>query len=341
MYSHGTKLQKEGQTALNSLKARKIEPMHVQMSKDPDGVVGQTSRIVLSGASGMLGTALRERLGALGVPIVQLMRGAPGKEGQVSWDPLKTPAIADASLLEGCSAAIHLSGANVAAHRWTAAYRQELTASRADSTHALAAILAGLRKPPQTLVVASAVGIYGDRGDAVLDEASAPGAGFLAEVCRQWETAARPALDAGIRVVHARFGVVVGRGPGALEMMLPVFRLGLGGRLGSGRQWMSWISLGDAVAAILFALETESLSGPVNVVSPNAVTNAEFTRALAREVHRPAVLPVPAFALRLALGQMADEALLASARVAPVKLLSAGFVFAHPTVDQALTAAIG
>jgi uncharacterized protein (TIGR01777 family) len=311
------------------------------MSKDPDGVVGQTSKIVLSGASGMLGMALRRRLGELRVPIVQLVRGAPSKDGQVSWNPEATPAIADPSALEGCSAAIHLSGASVAAHRWTAAYRRELTASRVDSTRALARILAGLRKPPQTLVVASAVGIYGDRSDEVLDETSAPGAGFLAEVCQEWEEAARPALDAGMRVVHARFGVVLGPGPGALEKMLPVFRLGLGGRVGSGRQWMSWVSLDDAVAALLFALETESLSGPVNVVSPNAVTNAEFTRALAREVHRLAVLPVPAFALRLALGQMADEALLASARVVPAKLLSAGFEFARPTVDEALAAALG
>jgi uncharacterized protein (TIGR01777 family) len=315
--------------------------MHVQMSKDPDGVVGQTSKIVLSGASGMLGTSLRRRLGALRAPIVQLVRGVPRSEEQVAWDPAATPSLADPSPLEGCAAAIHLSGANVAAHRWTADYRRELTASRAGSTRALATILAGLREPPQTLVVASAVGIYGDRGDAVLDETSTPGAGFLAEVCRQWEAAARPALEVGIRVVHARFGVVVGRGPGALEKMLPAFRLGLGGRLGSGRQWMSWVSLEDAVAAILFALETESLSGAMNVVSPNPVTNAEFTRALARQVHRPAVLPVPAFALRLALGQMADEALLASARVVPAKLLSAGFEFAHPTVDEALGTALG
>jgi hypothetical protein len=315
--------------------------MYVQMSKDGDGVVGQPSKIVLSGASGMLGTALRRRLEALRVPIVQLVRGAPRGDGQVSWDPAAMPAIADTSALEGSWAAIHLSGASVAAHRWTAAYKRELTASRVESTRAIAMILAGLRKPPQTLVVASAVGIYGDRGDAVLDEASAPGVGFLAEVCQKWEEAANPAADAGIRVVHARFGVVLGRGPGALEKMLPVFRLGLGGRLGSGRQWMSWVSVEDAVAAILFALENESLAGAVNVVSPNPVTNAEFTRALARLLHRPAVLPAPTFALRLALGQMADEALLASARVAPAKLMSAGFEFAHPTVDRALAAALG
>jgi uncharacterized protein len=210
-----------------------------------------------------------------------------------------------------------------------------------DSTHALAKMLAGLHKPPQTLVVASAVGIYGNRGEEVLDEASAPGEGFLAQLCRAWEEAARPAAEAGIRVVHARFGVVVGRGPGALEKMLPVFRLGLGGRLGSGQQWMSWISLEDTVSALRFALETRSLAGPVNVAAPNAVRNVEFTAAMSRQLHRPALLPVPAFALRLAFGQMADEALLASIRVVPSKLRAAGFEFAHPTVDQALAAALG
>jgi len=320
--------------------------MYVEMIKTMDGVVGQPGKIVLSGASGMIGTALRRRLAAHGASVVQLVRGAPGGENQVAWDPSATQAIANPSALAGCTAAVHLSGASVAGHRWTAKYRKELTASRVGSTRALAQTLASLRERPQTLVVASAVGIYGNRGEEVLDEDSAPGEGFLAEVCRAWEEAARPALDAGIRVVHARFGVVLGRGlraheQGALERMLPVFRLGLGGRLGSGRQWMSWVSLEDAVAAILFALETRSLAGPVNVVAPNAVTNAEFTRALARRLHRPAVFPVPAFALRLALGPMADEALLASARVAPAKLLGAGFEFVHATVDEALAAALG
>ena len=315
--------------------------MYVQMIKMRDGVVGQPSKIVLSGASGMLGTALRQKLAASGASVVQLVRGAPRQGDQLGWDPSATRAIADTSLLEGSVAAVHLSGANVAAHRWTAAYRHEMRKSRVDSTRALAGILAGLRHPPQTLVVASAVGIYGDRGEQVLDEASAPGEGFLAQLCRGWEEAARLAAEAGIRVVHARFGVVVGRGPGAIEKMLPVFRLGLGGRLGSGRQWMSWVSLEDTVAALLFALETRSLAGPVNVAAPNAVRNAEFTVALARQLHRPAVLPVPVFALRLAFGQMADEALLASIRVVPSKLRGAGFEFAHPTVDQALAAALG
>jgi uncharacterized protein len=315
--------------------------MHVEMIKTRDGVVGQPGKIVLSGASGMLGTALRRRFAALGMPVVQLVRGVPGVDGEVQWAPSATPAVADPAALEGCVAAVHLSGAGIAAQRWTDAYKHELTASRVDSTRALAAILAGLRKPPRTLVVASAVGIYGDRGEVVLDESSAPGSGFLADMCQRWEAAARPALDAGIRVVYARFGVVMGQGTGALGKMMPVFRLGLGGRLGSGRQWMSWASMEDAVAAILFALETASVAGPVNVVSPNPVRNAEFTRALARRLHRPALLPAPGFALRLALGEMADEALLASARVVPTRLLEAGFRFAQPTVDEAMAAAIG
>jgi uncharacterized protein (TIGR01777 family) len=189
------------------------------------------------------------------------------------------------------------------------------------------------------MLVASAIGIYGNRGDELLDESSAPGSGFMAELCEQWEAAAQPARDAGIRVVHLRFGVVLGPG-GALTRVTPIFRLGLGGPLGSGRQWMSWISLSDAVAAILFALDTPTLTGPVNLTAPNPVTNAEFTRALARRLHRPAIFPVPAFALRIALGQMADEALLASARVLPARLTQAGFQFQHPTVEDALAAAL-
>lgn len=212
--------------------------------------------------------------------------------------------------------------------------------SRVESTRSLANSLANLCQPPQALLVASATGIYGDRGDEVLDECSGPGKGFLADLCREWEGAAQAAVKAGIRVVHLRLGVVVGPGAGALGKMLPIFRLGLGGRLGSGRQWMSWISLTDAVAAILFALETPSLRGPVNLSSPQPVTNAEFTRALGMAVHRPAFLPAPALALRLALGQMADEALLASARAVPTRLTDSGFRFMHPAINGALAAAL-
>jgi uncharacterized protein (TIGR01777 family) len=296
--------------------------------------------IVLSGGSGMIGSNLRHELTRRKSPIIQLVRNEPVAEGQLYWNPTQDPAIPQTARLEGSLAAIHLSGASVAGHRWTEAYKREITASRVESTRALAMSLAKLRNPPSVLLVASATGIYGNRGDELLTEDAAPGEGFLADVCRQWEAAAQPAVDAGIRVVHLRFGVVLGPGHGALEKMLPFFRLGLGGKLGNGRQWMSWISLADAIAAILFALDTPSLGGPVNLASPNPVTNAEFAHALGRQLRRPAILPVPAFAIRLAFGQMADEALLGSIRAVPARLQSAGFPFAHPTIEEALAVAL-
>ncbi|HUD15104.1 MAG TPA: TIGR01777 family oxidoreductase [Terracidiphilus sp.] len=296
--------------------------------------------ILLSGGSGMLGSAVRQALADRGAGVLQLVRRDPVEAGQVRWIPGASTPVSDPEPLEGLAAAIHLSGASVAAHRWTSAWKREMWLSRVESTRALASTLAALRQPPKTLMVASATGIYGNRGDELLDESSAPGSGFLADLCREWEAAARPAVEAGIRVVHLRFGVVLGPGAGALAKMLPLFRLGLGGRLGSGRQWMSWISLADAGSAILFSMDTPSLAGPLNLIAPQPVTNAEFTRALGKAVHRPAVLPAPAFALRLALGAMANEALLASARVVPAKLGDAGFQFIHPTVDRALAAAL-
>jgi uncharacterized protein (TIGR01777 family) len=299
-----------------------------------------SGRIILSGSSGMLGSALRKALAARQSPTLQLLRRVPTTEGQLQWNPGSSSPVESLAPLEAAAAAIHLSGASVAEHRWTDAYRRELAASRIDSTHKLAKVLAALRKPPRTFLVASAIGIYGDRGDKVLNETSAAGRGFLAEVCRQWEAAAQPAVQAGIRVVHLRFGVVLGPGRGALQQMLPPFRVGLGARLGSGRQWMSWVSLDDAIAAILFALERSDLSGPVNVTAPNPVTNAEFTRALGKQLHRPAFLAVPAFAVRMMFGPMADEALLASARVQPEKLLASGFQFSLPKIGEALRAAL-
>ncbi len=296
--------------------------------------------IILSGASGMLGAALHRALTAKGISTLQLLRRVPSAEGQLQWNPAADRPLENLARLEGSAAAIHLSGASVAAHRWTNAYRRELTASRVDSTNRLARLLASLHQPPKALLVASAIGIYGDRGDEVLEETSPPGSGFLADLCRQWEAAAAPAAQAGIRVIHLRFGVVLGPGHGALQQMLPPFRLGLGARLGSGRQWMSWVALADVVAAILFALESPGMSGPLNVTAPNPVTNAEFTRALGRQLRRPAFLAVPAFAVRMMFGQMADEALLASARVHPVKLQAAGFRFALPEIDVALKAAL-
>jgi uncharacterized protein len=296
--------------------------------------------IVVSGASGVLGSSLRKALAARNAHVLQLVRKQAGA-GQLTWNPSAASSFADTAPMEGALAAIHLSGSSIAGHRWSAAYKHELAASRVDSTRALATALARLQHPPRTLIVASAVGFYGNRGDELLTEASPPGRGFLPEVCRLWEDAARPAADAGIRVVHTRFGVVLNLGPGALEKMLPIFRLGLGGTLGDGRQWMSWVSLTDAIAAIQYALETPALAGPVNVTAPNPVTNEQFTRALARQLHRPALLPAPAFALRVAFGQMADEALLASARAIPAKLSRVGFEFTHPNVEEALAAVVG
>jgi hypothetical protein len=297
-------------------------------------------KILVSGGSGLLGTALRQALAARGAEVLQMVRRQPVSGEEVKWDPEAPSPVADLGALEGATVAIHLSGSNVAGHRWTPAFKQEIRRSRAESTRALANMLAGLRQPPQTLLVASACGIYGDRKDEILDEQSLPGKGFLAEICQEWEAAALPAVEAGIRVVHLRFGVVLTPGGGALGKMLPLFRLGLGGRLGSGKQWMSWISLADAVAAILFAMDAASLAGPLNLTAPEPVTNAQFTRALARAVHRPAILPAPAIALRIFVGEMANEALLASERAVPAKLIAAGFQFAHPTVDEALAAVL-
>ncbi len=316
----------------------------MEMTKGPQ-------QVVLSGASGMLGRALLRALAAQGTPTVQLVRRRPERQSEgaqdlagaalVAWNPLADPAIADPSALEGAQAAVHFSGANVAAHRWTSAYRNEMTESRVRTTASLARVLAGLNRRPEVLLTASAIGFYGDRGDELLDEQALAGAGFFPELCRQWEAAAKPAVDAGIRVVHLRIGVVLAAREGALKKMLPLFRLGLGGRLGSGRQWMSWIALEDAVAAILFAMRTPELRGPVNLTAPGPVRNLEFTRTLAKQLNRPAILPAPAFALRLALGQMADEALLASARVFPGKLAAAGFRFRYPALQAALGATLG
>jgi uncharacterized protein (TIGR01777 family) len=295
--------------------------------------------ILLSGASGMLGIAIGSALERQGMRLLTLVRREPKGPNELRWNPAGA-GIDEPEKLEGLDAAVHLSGASVAARRWTAGYKREMTESRVTSTQVLAKTLARLKQPPPVLITASAVGFYGNRGDDLLDEDSSAGRGYFPELCKAWEDAARPAEDAGIRVVHLRFGMVLGRDGGAMARLAPLFRLGLGGRLGSGRQWMSWVSEADAVSAALFSLQNPDLSGPVNVVAPEPVTNAEFTRELGRAVHRPAVLPAPAFALRLAFGEMADEALLASARVLPKRLTEAGFVCAHPTLPQAFAAAL-
>jgi hypothetical protein len=242
--------------------------------------------------------------------------------------------------LAGTTAAVHLSGANVSGRRWSSSYKRAILESRVKPTHALAVLLAGLQPKPAVLVCASAIGIYGGRGDELLTEDSLPGSGFLPDVCLAWEKATQPARDAGIRVVHLRFGVVLSPHGGALAKMLPIFRAGLGGQLGNGRQWMSWVTLPDATRAIEFALDTPSLAGAVNVVTPNPVTNAEFTRALGGVLHRPAFFKVPGLALRLAFGEMAEATILASERVMPARLTGKGFEFQYPEIQTGLQAVL-
>jgi uncharacterized protein len=292
-------------------------------------------RILLSGASGLIGRSTSGALARNGHDVVPLVREI-GRDG-IRWDPRSGDF--DAAAAEGADAVVHLAGENVASGRWTAERKREIRDSRVRGTRLLAEGLVGLARPPSVLVAASAIGIYGDRGDEIVDEASAVGTGFLADVCREWEAAAGPAVEAGIRVVHVRFGVVLDRSGGALAKMLPIFRLGLGGKVGSGSQWMSWIAIEDAIGILRHALETD-LSGPLNAVAPEPVRNTDFTRTLGNVLARPAAIPVPAFALRLAFGEMADATLLASTRAVPSRLLESGYRFRAPTIGAGLSAAL-
>ena len=294
-------------------------------------------RILVSGASGLVGSALVAQLVADGHVVVPLVREAlTSAREAVLWQPAE--GTIDASALEGFDAVVHLAGENIAARRWTTAQKQRIRESRVGGTRLLADALARTRHPPKVLVGASAIGYYGDRGAELLPEESGPGNGFLPAVCVAWEAAAAPVETAGIRLVSARFGVILSPEGGALAKMLGPFRLGCGGRIGNGRQYWSWIALRDAVGAIRHALATESLQGPVNVVAPQPVTNREFTRILTRVLGRPAFIPLPAFAARLALGEMADALLLASSRVEPARLTATGFAFEHPELEGALRA---
>ncbi|HEY2773152.1 MAG TPA: TIGR01777 family oxidoreductase [Candidatus Binatia bacterium] len=297
------------------------------------------SRIAVTGANGMVGTELVAFLGIGGHRVLRILRRPSGRDDEIRWDP--DSGLLDPRCLDGVDAVVHLAGENIAAGRWSASTRRRILASRTKSTSLLCATVAALERPPAVLICASAVGYYGDRGDLELDESAGPGRGFLAEVCRQWEAATQSARAAGIRVVNARLGVVLSPHAGALPRMMLPFRFGLGGQLGSGRQYMSWISLDDLVAAILHCIATRSLDGPVNMTSPLPVTNAALTRSLAIVLRRWAVFPVPAFALRLLLGEMADEMLLASTRAVPVKLAGSGFVFRDPELRVALTDMLG
>ncbi|MDE2924405.1 MAG: TIGR01777 family oxidoreductase [Acidobacteriota bacterium] len=289
--------------------------------------------VALSGASGLIGSALAGSLQADGSCCRQLVRRTPSRPNELEWRPER--GLAESPAAEGLDAMIHLAGENVAAGRWTAERRSRISASRGPATRRLVESLSRLERPPRVFVCASAVGYYGDRGDELLDEASTSGAGFLASVCREWEAAAGTAGAVCERVVILRFGVVLSARGGALVRMLPPFRLGFGGRLGSGRQYFPWIHIDDAVAAIRHVLESD-IRGPVNLVAPEQLTNADLTRTIAATLGRPALLPVPSPALRLAFGTMARETLLASARVVPAVLRETGFSYRCPTLGAAL-----
>ena len=295
--------------------------------------------VLVSGSSGMVGKALLDALRKNGHSATVLLRPNTRipddfKFGRVGWDP--ATGYIDGEALHRLDAVVHLAGENIAAGRWTPARKAAILESRVASTRLLCEAVANHETPPKTLVCASAIGYYGDRGQEIMTEDSAPGTDFLADVCQQWEAATAPAVNAGIRVVNLRLGVVLSTKGGALAQMLTPFKLGLGGRIGTGSQFMSWITLDDVARAIGFALEDELLCGPVNAVAPRPVTNAEFTRTLGKILGRPTLFPMPAFAARLAFGEMADALLLASTRVQPARLEAAGFQFKHPELEEAL-----
>jgi uncharacterized protein len=289
-------------------------------------------RVAISGGSGLIGTALAAELSESGCDVVRLVRRPATSAAEIYWDPA---ADLDPAGLLGADAVVHLSGAPIAAKRWTRARKAELRASRITSTGTLATAMASAEPPPSVLICGSAIGFYGDTGNAVVDESAPAGTGFLADLVGDWEAAADPARAAGIRVVSIRSGVVLSAQGGMLGRLLLPFRLGLGARIGSGAQYLSWISLTDEVRAIRFAIEDEGLAGPVNLTAPEPVTNAEFTRALANALGRPALLRLPSPLLSAALGEVASE-LLASTRVVPAKLLRAGFTFRDPDIQTAL-----
>lgn len=290
------------------------------------------ARILVSGSSGLIGSAMLRSLAASGYEVVRLIRGAASGKGQIAWDPERALA---PELVSSFDAVIHLAGESIVG-RWTEAKKRRILESRVQGTRHLAEALATAPQRPQVLISASAIGYYGDRGEETLREDSASGEGFLPEVCREWERAVEPAAKAGIRTVQMRFGLVLSASGGALQKMLLPFRMGVGGNMGNGRQWWSWVDIDDLVGAVQHVIKTDTLQGPVNVVASAPVRNAEFTKTLASVLSRPAILPMPAFAARLIFGQMGDELLLASQRVEPAKLLASGYVFQKPDLRRAL-----
>ena len=290
-------------------------------------------RVAVTGASGLIGSALVVALRGEGNTVQRLVRRRATADDEVSWDP--TTGKVDLQALAGVDAVVHLAGAGIADRRWTDSYKKTIHDSRVQGTNTIARAIAALNPQPIVLVSGSAIGYYGDRGSLILDETTEKGSGFLADVVADWEAAAAPARDSGIRVVHARTGHVVSRAGGVLPRMTQIFRFGIGGRLGSGNQYWSSISLRDEVAALRTLIDNQAFVGPVNLVSPDSVTNRELTKELGKALHRPAVLPVPKFALQVAIGELAGDAV-GSQRVKPAVLLDAGFEFADPTVEATL-----
>ena len=296
----------------------------------------ESARVLLTGSSGFLGSALLPTLKARGFEVTRLVRGVAAKEDEIRWNPAWPPS---SEAISGFDAVIHLAGETVVG-RWTASKKTKIRDSRVTGTRNLVHALLEAKDRPRVLISGSAIGYYGDRGDELLNELSTSGSGFLADVCREWEAAAQPAVNAGIRTALVRTGVVLSRDGGALKKMLLPFQMGIGGNIGSGRQWMSWIHLQDWIGAIHHILKNDLVQGPVNLVGPKPVTNAEFTKTLASVLSRPAIFPVPAFVAKLAFGQMGEEVLLGSQRVEPARLVTSGYPFQYSDLRKALEAVL-
>lgn len=292
-------------------------------------------KILISGSSGLVGTALIKSLEPEGHEIFSLVRHYPNSEAEIEWSPDRYSI--QLARIEGFDAVVNLAGESIAEGRWTEEKKRHIRESRVKGTKLLGDSLANLTNPPKTFICASAIGYYGNRGDEILRESSAPGDDFLAEVCVEWEKATALATEKGIRVLNARFGVILDAHGGALAKMLPPFRLGAGGKIGSGKQWMSWIALDDVVGALKFALTNEALRGPVNFVAPNPVTNSEFSSTLGKVLSRPSFFPIPAFGVRLLFGEMADALLLSSQRVEPERLQGTAYEFQYSQLETALS----
>jgi uncharacterized protein (TIGR01777 family) len=295
-------------------------------------------RVAVTGSSGLIGSALVDALRGDKIDVLRVVRRPAADSGEVQWDP--TTGTIAGNAFDGVDAVVHLAGEGVAERRWTPVQKQKVLDSRVVGTTAIATACAAATNGPSVLVSGSAIGFYGDTGDTATTESGPSGTDFLADLCRQWEGATAPAEASGVRVVHCRTGIVQSRRGGQLGRQLLLFKLGLGGRLGNGRQWVSWISLEDEVRAIRFAIDTAAMRGPMNVTAPEPVTNRDYTKALARVVHRPAILPVPPFALRAILGRELVDSITASQRIVPQALLDTGFEFAHPTIDEGLAWAV-